>query len=48
MTKSKEKSIEPSDDDPILEESTLFHGTFNNRIFEQGWGRQNNRSESTL
>ena len=37
-----------SDDDPILEESTSFHGTFNNLIFEQGWGRRNNRSESTL
>jgi len=37
-----------SDDDPILEESRLFDGTFNNLIFDQGRGRRNNRSESTL
>lgn len=40
--------ISSSDDNPILEDSRSFDGTLNNLIFDQGWGRRNNRSESTL
>ena len=37
-----------SEDDPILEDSKMFEGSFEHLNFEQGWGRRNNRSESTL
>ena len=37
-----------SNDDPLLKDSDGFEHKFDYLPFEQGWGRRNNRSESTL